>query len=202
MKPFRCNGRRMGFTLIEVVLTIGIFSVIGVGLTQGVHLADSTHQSVTTQSGNNRKIRDGVRLLREEFRTGQDSSIAINQEFNGNDQLVFQVPVDSNPGTAWGAYDRGLGSTPAEWNRVGWRICYVVQNNVQGTPCLVRQVLDGGGALQRETQIVSNVLVDGHPDAPGFTVQATGDVWEVTLKTLTGDGHSTRTETFQVQTRN
>lgn len=202
MKPFKRIGSNNGFTLIEVILAVGIFGVIGVGLTQGVHIAETTHQSVSTESSSNRKIRDGIGLLREEFKTCQESSIAINQEFNGNDQLVFQVPVDSNPGTGWGVYDRKLGSTPAEWNRVGWKICYVVQNNAQGTPCLLRQVLDGGGALQRETQIISNVLVDGHDDAPGFTVLATGDVWEVTLKTLTGDGHSTRTETFQVQTRN
>ncbi len=202
MKPLQRNGSRKGFTLIEVIVAVGIFSVVGLSLTQGMQIAENTHNSVSSQSSSNRDLRDGVSLLRDEFKTCQTSSIAINQEFNGNDQLVFQVPVETNPGIGWGAFDRHLGSTPAEWNRVGWKICYVVQNNAQDTPCLLRQVLDGGGALQRETQIISDVLVNGHQDAPGFTVTETGDVWEVTIKTLAGDGHSTRTETFQVQTRN
>ncbi len=202
MKPLQRNGSRKGFTLIEVIMAVGIFSVVGLSLTQGVQIAENTHSSVSSQSSSNRDLRDGISLLRDEFKTCQTSSIAINEEFNGNDQLTFQVPVETNPGIGWGAFDRHLGSTPAEWNRVGWRICYVVQNNAEGTPCLLRQVLDGGGALQRETQIISNVPVNGQQDAPGFTVNETGDVWEVTLKTLAGDGHSTRTETFQVQTRN
>ncbi len=202
MKPLQHNRHRRGFTLIEVILAVGIFSVVGVGLTQGVHIAQTTHQSVSTQSTSNSDIRDGIGLLREEFKSCRESSIVVSQVLNGNDQLEFQVPVDSPLGTSWGAYDRYLGSLPAERNRVGWTISYVVQNNALGIPCLLRQILDGGGALQREVQIVSNVLVDGHADAPGFTVTATGDVWEVTLKTLTGDGQSTRTETFQVQTRN
>ncbi|MCP5024302.1 MAG: prepilin-type N-terminal cleavage/methylation domain-containing protein [bacterium] len=202
MKPLQHNRHRKGFTLIEIILAVGIFSVVGVGLTQGVHISQTTHQSVSTESNSNRKIRDGIGLLRKELKSCRETSIVVSQERNGNDQLVFQVPVESIFGIGWGAYDRYLGSTSNEQNRVNWKICYVVQNNAQGIPCLLRQILDGGGALQREVQIVSNVLVNGHADAPGFTVSATGDVWEVTLKTLTGDGQSARTETFQVQTRN
>ena len=202
MKPFKRTNGASGFTLIEVILSVSIFGVIGMGLSQGVHIAESTHDSVSSETGHNRDMRDSVGVLRDEFKTCQDSSIEVVTTVDGNHQLVFQVPVDSGIGTGWGAYDRKLGSTSAEWNRVGWKICYVVRNNNQGVSCLVRQIIDGGGDLQRETEIVSNVLVNGQPEGPGFSVNQTGDVWEVSITTKAGSGHAARTETFQIQTRN
>ena len=191
-----------GFTLLEVIISIAVFGVIGVGLTQGVKIADTTQQSVSSESGHNRNMRDSVVLLRDELKACQDSSIEVETSPNGNHQLVFQVPVESGIGTGWGVYDRKLGSTTAEWNRVGWKLCYLVRENNQGQACLVRQIIDGGGDLQRETEIVSHVLANGQEEGPGFSVTATGDVWEVTLRTKTGEGQAARTETFQIQTRN
>ncbi|MBL4770544.1 MAG: prepilin-type N-terminal cleavage/methylation domain-containing protein [Planctomycetes bacterium] len=202
MKPYIRKQSAAGFTLIEVILSVSIFGVIGMGLTQGIHIAESTHESVSSQTGYNRDMRDSVSLLRDEFKTCQGSSIDVVPTDDGNHQLVFQVPVDSGIGTGWGAYDRKLGSTSAEWNRVGWKICYVVRENNQGVSCLVRQIIDGGGDLQREIEIVSNVLANGQAEGPGFSVTETGDVWEVSITTKAGDGHAARTETFQIQTRN
>ena len=191
-----------GFTLLEVIISIAIFSVIGVGLTQGVKIADTTQEYVSSESGHNRRMRDSVSLLRDEFRTCQNSSIEVETNPDGNHQLVFQVPVQSGIGTGWGVYDRKLGSTADDWNRVGWKLCYLVREDNQGRSCLVRQVLDAGGALQRETEIVSHVLSNGEGEGPGFSVVATGSVWEVTIRTRTSEGQAVRTETFQIQTRN
>ncbi|MDF1837639.1 MAG: prepilin-type N-terminal cleavage/methylation domain-containing protein [Planctomycetota bacterium] len=202
MKRARTLAPTGGFTLLEVILAIGVFSVIGVGLTQGVKIAETTQVSVSSESGHNRSMRDSVSLLRDELKTCQDSSIDIELRSNGNHQLTFMVPVESGLGTGWGVYDRKLGNTTDDWNRVGWELRYQVKENQQGIPCLVRQVIDGGGTLQRETEIVSHVLAYGQQEGPGFSVTATGDVWEVTIRTKTGEGQAARTETFQIQTRN
>ncbi len=202
MKHLRHRSPTGGFTLLEVIISITVFGVIGVGLSQGVKIAETTQKSVSSESGHNRNMRDSVGLLRDELKTCQDSSIELEISPNGNHQLVFQVPVDSGLGTGWGVYDRKLGNTSDDWNRVGWKLCYLVRENEQGQSCLVRQIIDGGGALQRETEIVSHVLTDGQEEGPGFSVTATGSVWEVTLRTKTGEGQATRTETFQIQTRN
>ncbi|MFT4647519.1 MAG: prepilin-type N-terminal cleavage/methylation domain-containing protein [Glaciecola sp.] len=202
MKPVRHVHAKAGFTLIEVIFATTIFGVIGVGLTQGIQIAETTHQSVSSEGGHNREMRNSIGLLRDEFKACRDSSIDVQTTPDGNHRLVFQVPVDSGVGTGWGVYDRKLGSGADDWNRVGWNFCYLVSENNQGQSCLVRQILDGGGALQRETEIVRHVLANDPSGIPGFTVVSTGDVWEFTLTTQTDAAHAARTETFQIQTRN
>jgi prepilin-type N-terminal cleavage/methylation domain-containing protein len=203
VKKLQRNRTQAGFTLIEVILSIGIFAVIGVGLTQGIHIAESTQHSVSDEGNQNRKVRDGVELLREELKTCQEASIQVQVDGNGNDVLTFQVPVDSMGGVGWGVYDRKLGPTAVEWNRVGWSLCYRVQADNQGnSSALIRQILNGAGDVQREAQIVGHLpeLVAGAPR--GFAIEQTGDVWEVSLTTLNAEGKSPRTETFQIQARN
>ncbi|HPF14851.1 MAG TPA: prepilin-type N-terminal cleavage/methylation domain-containing protein [Planctomycetota bacterium] len=189
---------RGGFTLIEVIIAAVIMSLIGIGLTQGLHLANQTHESVTQHSHLNRDVRKAVSKLRNEFQSTSESRLTLALDGEGNQVLTLQVPVDSG----FGVYDRALGSTPAEWNRDGWSLRYLVQMNAVGERELVRQILDAGGTVQRQSALASRLLTNDDLEGPGFSVAQTGDVWEIRLATRMEESNGVYTETFHVRLRN
>ncbi|MEZ5975388.1 MAG: prepilin-type N-terminal cleavage/methylation domain-containing protein [Planctomycetota bacterium] len=199
MKVLSRHQRRGGFTLVELMIAASIMGLIGLGLTQGLHLATSTHDQVATRAVTNTNLRASVRNLRNELKSCTEGRIDLANDANGNQILTLQVPVDDGANQGWGVYDRNLGANEAEWNRIGWELRYAVGNVQGGRGELLRQIIDDNGNLVRQTSLADNVLVG--PDA-GFLVQQTGEVWQVQLTTQDGSSRAPQREEFDVRLRN
>lgn len=198
----RGKASQRGFTLLEVMIAAAILSVVGLGLTQGLQLANQTNDTVQDRSTQNRQTRKGLDLLRNELKSTRESLLSIVTESSGNHRLTFQVPVDGSGVTSWGVYEKTLGPDNASQNREGWELRYAVVPDVQGTPQLVRQIVDDGGALQAQRTLINGLVGSDDPAGPAFTLQATGSVWELRLVTRPNPNDGAQIDTFHVRLRN
>ncbi len=194
--------RKAGFTIAEVLIASTIVTVVGVGISQGLQVAQGSHSTVTKTAGDNRDLRDCFKTIREEIKSSSDSLIVAGLSADGNATVSFQVPVDGAGVASWGAFERRLGSTSAEQNRIDWRITYSVELDAVGTNVLYRRLWDAGGNQQFEEVLASNVRPGDHADGPGFAMDQDGDVWVITLTIVEQEGNGIRSETMHVRTRN
>lgn len=201
-RNLRGKASQRGFTLLEVMIAAAILSVVGLGLTQGLQLANQTNDTVQDRSDQNRELRKAVELLRAELKSTRSDLLNIVADGDGNHQVSLQVPVDGLGATSWGAYDRKLGSTPAEQQREDWIIRYLALPDADGGRDLVRQVIDDTGAIRLQETLVRGLLDPNDPDGPSFLVQATGEVWETRLATKHGAADGSRIDSFHVRLRN
>lgn len=196
------NRKEAGFTLVEVLMASAIVTVVGLGITQGLEMAQGSHVTVTKTAGDNRDLRDSFKTMREELKSSRDSLITAGIGADGNATVSFQVPVEGAGVASWGAFERRLGSTAAEQNCIDWRITYSVEPDVRGTNNLYRRLWDAGGDQRFEEVMASNVRQGDHADGPGFVMNQDGDVWVMTLTLVEPEGNGIRSETMHVRTRN
>lgn len=199
------SHRRAGFSLVEMMIALGMFSVLGLGLAMASRAGSQASETVATATTENGNIRDVTRLLVQELTTARDADIVVNALLDGNDEMTFSVPVVVGGAPDWGVYDTSLGLTEADWNRAGWRFRYAARQVFEGGQLvdrvLVRQILDDTGVVQQERALLAG-LSDG-VDPAGFTVRDVGDVWELTITTTrNGGGTSGRRMVVHVHTRN
>lgn len=202
MRLIQQSSRRAGFTLVEVMIASAILAVVGFGITQGLDLAQGSHDTVNKTAGDNKDLRDSFKLMREELKSSRDALITVGASADGNANVAFQVPVDGGGAAAWGAFERRLGSTAADWNCQDWRVVYTVEANAVGTNVLYRRLFDAGGDQRFEEELASNVRPGDHADGPGFQMSQVGDVWVLTLTLEEQEGNGIRSETMHVRTRN
>lgn len=199
-------ARRRGFTIVELAISLVIFTSVGYGLAVVVGVGKESQtivESIHSASASQRTARE---LIADDLRTANDTSITITSLADYNSQVRLQQPITVGGADTWGVYDRTLGSTEAEQNRAGWRVQYTVRSaeGIDGNSQreLVRQLLDGNGAVQK-TEVLAQYLNSGGETPPGFRVVQSGAMWVVTI-TSSGDPTTKagmRT-TFHVQTRN
>lgn len=205
MRLSRDRSRRGGFTLLETVIALVIFSVLGYALGVAAQVGNHSQQEVTRRSKENRELRSGTLSLAKELRSSQDSSISITVLADGNHSLRFMQPIDDAGTASWGVFDRHLGDTPALQNRANWVVQYTVRDvMVDGAnqKQLVRQILDDTFVVQRE-QLIATGLRSGDVVPPGFRVAQAGAVWEITMSTNGPlDGNLGKSVVMHVQTRN
>lgn len=204
MKPGRT--RRTGFTLLEAAISTSIFALVGYSLAVCVGAANDSQRTVFTVAAQDRALREATSSLTDELRTSSDAMITVTTLADSNSQVDLQVPVESGGNLLWGVYDRKLGATYADQNKVGWKLRYTVRNVDPGAGVtgrqLVRQILDTGSVV-RDERIVATGLNSGTQAHPGFKVEKSGSMWVVTVST---SGHSEGTSGVEtrvhVRTRN
>ena len=200
------RSSRAGFTLIESMVAITLFAVMGYALSVAVGVGNHSQKMVLNMASEDRSLRASTMMLMQELRTARSASMSITTLGDGNSQLEFQMPVD-NAGTAdWGVYDGTLGATDALKNRVGWLMRYTVRDvasaNGNVDKQLVREEVDDLGAIQK-LKVLVHGLRPGNVAPEGFKVVQQGLVWQVTLSTTSqGEGQAGIRTGFHVQTRN
>lgn len=198
-------SRRAGFTVLETMIALSIFGVLGYSVAVCVDVANDSQRTVYSVAAEDRALRESSSYLTDELRSSTDSQITVTTLGDSNHQLDFMVPIESGGALAWGVYDKNLGSTYADQNKVGWKLRYTVRNSVVGgivNKQLVRQILDTG-SLIREEKVVAEGLHGGTENPPGFRVVKSGAMWVVTVSTTGKSAESPGIKAeFHVQARN
>lgn len=192
---------RHGFTLVELAVALTIFTVLGYSLISALRLSDNSRTAVADMVEQNEQLRAGAGDLSDALRLSTESRVTITNLADENHELTLQLPVVVGGALGWGVPASYL-STAGATDQENWSLRYTVIVDAGGTGSgersLVRQVLDDGGALVDSLVLVKGVL-PGDGGMPGFEVEKTGDVWEVTLSLDKGTGKS---EVFHVFPRN
>ncbi|MBK7642577.1 MAG: prepilin-type N-terminal cleavage/methylation domain-containing protein [Planctomycetes bacterium] len=203
--PARIHAAFRGFTLIEMLVSLVLFSAVGMALVMATGAGQEAERTVANESNASRSLRTIARRLTDELRSSSDARITVEHLPDGNDRLRFAVPIEVGTVLDWGVHDASLGAEEATHNRPGWSLCYTVESTTQNgktTRRLLRQELDQTGALQRQRLLLERVR-NGTQTPPGFTVRKQGLLWEITLSTEPRDGRGKGIqEVFHVQARN
>lgn len=191
-----------GFSLVELIAALAVFGIVGYTLAGSLGLAQRAQTTVSRTVDGNEAVRKASTRLRAELKATSDSRILIETLGDGNHRLSFQVPVEVGGVAGWGAFDRRLGPTAAEHNLLDGRVRYTVETGpLNAERRLERQIVDAVGTVQRSEVLVRD-LAAGDVGAPGFAVEAAGDLWRVRITRAARAGASARTEEFHVRTRN
>lgn len=196
---------RAGFTLLEAMVSLVLFSAIGGALVLAMQAGQETERSVANESAANRSLRSAPRRLTDELRSSSDAQITVTALPDGNDSVRFKVPTQVGTTLSWGVYDPTLGTDEASQNRAGWSLRYTVDSVVVHgvtTRRLVRQVLDQNAVVQKQ-RVVLDRLRSGTDTPPGFTVRKQGALWEITLSAVARKAQDRGLEeVFHAQARN
>jgi prepilin-type N-terminal cleavage/methylation domain-containing protein len=200
------RSSRSGFTLIESMVAITLFAIMGYALTVAVSIGNHSQKMVLNMASEDRSLRASTMMMLQELRTARGASMAVTTLADNNSQLEFQMPVDNAGVADWGVYDGTLGATDALKNRVGWKMRYTVRDVASGNgrvdKQLVREEIDDLGAIQK-LKVLVHGLRAGNVAPEGFKVVQQGAVWQVTLSTTSqGEGQAGIRTVFHVQTRN
>ncbi len=184
MRPILSAARpRAAFTMIEVVIAAAIFSVIGIILLGATNMAFSSERTISQAASQNDELRNGAGSLRDELRSAQAETIAIDVLGDNNHQVTFQQPIVIGGVVSLGAVCQMAGDVTLndEQFKDDWSYRYTVINNADGRQ-LVRQILDNGDVVQKQEVLIED-LRSGDDDPPGFTMVEAGDMWEITVTT-------------------
>ena len=200
--PFPKRARRAsGFTIIESMVSLAIFGVVGYALAVVVDVGNHSQQTVIRTAAQGRALRSATTCLTDELRSSSDAQITVTVLGDGNHQVRFMMPIEVAGAMTWGVHDKTLGQDPADQDRPGWFIQYTVRT-VGANRQLVRQVLDNALVVQRE-HVITDGLRSGADVPPGFRMVRNGAMWEITLSTVgSTDGEAGIRAVFHVQTRN
>lgn len=203
MRRVDARGSRRGLTLLELMIAVSILALVATASMEMIGTSTQSSAQVGTSVRENAEMREGTRRLREELRGAGGGRFDVVALADGNSELTFQVPITSGGVAGWGVYDRFLGPTEDEWNRVDWSLRYTVVPDGNGGRQLVRQVLNELDEVQRQSVLVTDLRA-GNIEPPGFRVADVGDVWEVIVtaesrSTIGGESGGTR---IHVRTQN
>ena len=208
MRMQRVSKRRSraGFTLLESMVAITLFAIIGYALTVAVSIGNHSQKMVLNMASEDRSFRSATMKLMQELRATRDDRIVVTDLGDGTSQLDFPQPIDNAGVADWGVYDRTLGTTAALQNRPNWFVRYTVRDVVAGNgnvdKQLVREVVDDLAVVQK-LKVLVHGLRPGNVAPAGFQVIQQGAVWQVTLSTNSqGEGQAGIRTVFHVQTRN
>ena len=193
-------GRR-GLTLIELMVALTIFTVLSYSLMSALSLSNNSRAAVENMATENEELRSGVGALSDDLRLTSESRVAITLLPDENHQVELQLPIVVAGNLGWGVPGSDL-SAPGAPDKQDWLVRYTVEVDPGGAQgpqrTLVRQVVDDTGKIVEGLVLVHD-LTKGTSASPGFHIEKTGEVWEVTLSTDKGAGKS---EVFHVYSRN
>lgn len=196
---------RAGLTLVESMVGVTLFAILGYALSVAVSIGNESQQTVLDVAAEDRMLRGSTMTMRRELRTARDNDIDIFVLPDGNHQVTFMMPIDVAGIAQWGVYDRMLGPDEATQNMPNWTVRYTVIDVVDAGGAinkqLVRQIRDDGLVVQRQRVLAQGLRAGGVAPA-GFRMVQVGDVWEVSLSTNGVDGQAGIRTVFHVQTRN
>jgi type II secretory pathway pseudopilin PulG len=197
---------RTGMTLVESMIGITLFAILGYALSVAVSISNNSQRTVLNVAAEGRDLRGATQTFIRELRASSDARITITVLPDLNHQVDFMMPIDVAGAATWGVYDRTLGPDAATQNRLNWILRYTVRDVVDPAggvdKQLVRQILDDLGAVQR-TKVLATGLRMGGVAPAGFRMVRQGAIWEVTLSTNSqGEGQAGIRTVFHVRTRN
>jgi prepilin-type N-terminal cleavage/methylation domain-containing protein len=197
---------RAGFTLLESIVALTIFAMLGYGLTVVVGLGHHSQRTVANMSAEDRSLRAATTAMIDELRVSSDSTITVTPLADGNHQVRFMQPIDVAGVATWGVYDKMLSTNPANQTHANWHVQYSVKDVPAGNGTvdkeLVRQVLDDTDTVRLE-KVLAEGLRTGAQNPPGFNMVKAGLVWQITLSTVGKvEGKAGIREVFHVRTRN
>lgn len=202
MRVLRKHGSRAGFSLVELSISLFVFTVVGYSLVGIVQIGNQSRETVTAKARLIEEMREANEALSEELQLASDANMTVETLPDGNDQVTFMHRIEVGGALQWGIFDASLGDTPDTQNMPGWRIRYTVESLAGQTRNLVRQVIDDAGVVVSESVVLEN-LREGTGDRPGFKVTAAGSMWEIRIAQEGADGHHGVQEMlFHVRTRN
>ncbi len=195
-----------GFTLVEMMVALGVFGLLGYSLTITADVGSDSQRTVMSVVAEDRALRSTLTSAVEELRASRDDTISVTTLADGNHQLRFMQPIEVGGSAVWGVHEFALGPDAVSQDRAGWSLQYTVHARPQSDGSvvreLVREILDDALVVQRSRVIVSR-LRGGGGDPPGFHVVHQGEVWVLTLSTEgRAEGTTGMKAVFHVQTRN
>ena len=139
-------SKRRGMTLFETLVVSIVFGIIAAVVCLAASSSQTSYLSTETAVYVQQQARQALSEMERELRqAGGAIATAINQiDFQVNLGYNQAAPCPSNA-VCWGAPDQ-LGASQS-----GWRVRY----RLAGTQ-LVRELLDGAGALQAGTRVLAN----------------------------------------------
>ncbi len=194
----RRNGRRAGYTLLELAISTVLLGTVGYSISLGVKMGQESHATVMRVSSESRAARKSLSTLVEDVRASSDSRITVTTDGNGNSQVRLLQPIEVGGAMVWGVRDRRLGEDEDAWNQENWSVNYAVDAQDR----LVRTIVDDVGATRFEDALADDLGNDG-VGSPGFRVARSGDIWQVNIVTRHGVHDEGISESeFHVRTRN
>lgn len=199
---FEPASHQRGMTIIELSIASLLFTVIAYGMVTAASMGIRAEQAVSRTVVDSRALHDACAALEEEIGYANLAAIEHVVDDQGFSTLTFQVPVVTDLGVTWGAYDKRLGKTEAERARAGWHVKYAheIIPNSGGQRCLVRYIEDDADDLQLREVLVDRISTA--PAAPGFAAVDTGALWVLTLRLPPDDNDVNREAVLHVRTRN
>lgn len=200
------RSSRTGLTLIESMVSVTLFAVIGYALSVAVSIGNHSQRMVLNLSAEDRELRTATMTLLKELRATADAQINIFTLPDGNSRVTFKMPIEVAGVDSWGVYDRTLGPDAATENRDNWSLRWTVRDVADSggriDKQLVREILDDTGAIQK-VKVMAHGLRPGGAAPAGFQMIQQGAVWQVTLSTTSQvEGQAGIRTVFHVQTRN
>lgn len=202
----RPRAHRSGFTLVEVLVALTLFSVLGYAVLLALGVGRSSSGAVEDLADESHSVRVASSALQDDLRATNVAHVAIDTLADGNHAVRLQVALDAGGTVAWGVHERALGATAAAQDRAGWFVRYTVVDAAAGGGAtekqLVRQVVDDTGAVRAARTLVRG-LRPGASAPRGFGLVRQGGVWEVTLSTVSlHAGQPGMRVVFHAQSRN
>lgn len=207
MSPrFGTRSRTAGFTLVEVLVALTLFSVLGYSVALAVGVGEQSRTAVADVVDQDQELRAATSALLTDLRATNADHVAIALGADANDSVRLTVPIEVGGAILWGVHERTLGPDAATQDRVDWSVRYRVVDVATGPASvdkeLVRELLDAAGVVQRSNVLVHD-LRDGAGNPAGFKVVQLGAVWEVTLSTTGARAGQPGLRTvFHAQSRN
>ena len=196
---------RSGLSLVELTISLFVFSIVGYSLVGIVQVGRRSTETVSSAAVQLREMRETHSTLSNELQLASDGNILIEDLPDENHQVTFMHRIESGGNLEWGVFDKSLGANDDEQNRVGWSFRYTVSFGLdaegEASRQLVRQLIDENGDIQ-DQEVVLDHINAGNALTPGFRVVRAGDMWEVRIGTDSTVGAPNQEMMFHVRTRN
>lgn len=202
MSPFSdraAHRSRRGFTVTELAIASTIFSIVAYGIVRAASTGVQAERAVSQAIVDARALHESCRALSDELALTTSTNVEHIVDEDGFSTLTFQVPIETDLGIAWGAYDFLLGATDEERNREGWHVCYLPRAVAGGGRQLVRLVLDEALEPQFEEVVVDRIATN---EAIGFTAEDTGALWVLTVRLPADSNGKVEEAVIHVASRN
>lgn len=192
--------RRSGFTLVELAVATLALGSIGYVLTFALKASADSQREITTRASEHRIVRSASRALLDELGSAGEETIVFGKEAHAGaaptPTLRFQLRIEEGGEGAFGVTHLGV-------VRTGWSIVYAIEEPVGASDArrLVRRIESEEGVVQ-SSQIVARGLCAADAEPPGFLVETSGDLWQVTISTEGVGGRTGVEEVFHVRARN
>jgi hypothetical protein len=173
-----------GFSLVEAATVGVVMTVVLIVLMSLMQVNRDGSRMIVRQTKATEALRKAADVVEADVMQSGSSRMTVGALADGNHALTLQMPASVTAGVVtWGVRDPSLGDDDATRARDGWFVRYTVVTALEGGRTvrnLVRQLLDGTLALQRQTVLMRDVRSGGAAQ-PGLRVVQNGMLWNVTM---------------------